>query len=378
MRSFPRTSIPMTLQDTAVESWQRLDRHASFALQAWWGAATPGWRWYAAGLTLLTLGLPLAWIPHLNAQNLIGAGATCLAVGYVLEAASVVLSPPRLHGDVLQVQDLSSALSVGMATNARADSLRKGVFQLVEAISSSELVPIVPDAYNIFLKQLAGTVSEFRKEFGSKSQIATMIRASIARDTGRPRLATLLKRCILLGLSPANVIRDPIGAARSVNLLDLAHLDVPADRKPKRPEHLVDLAEERMKAALQDTDFDSIPSLRKIAADLGVSKGFLNYRLGVLCAQYGRHRRECGKLKYLERIDRATKYLLAGPVLEYPPPRFPSHDHLAAAAAKEVCAGVRVGRLAADAALKKHLGPQAYSRYRRANGLYVPRSRAVD
>ena len=250
--------------------------------------------------------------------------------------------------------------------------------QLVEAISSNQLSAVIPDAYNIFLRQLVGTVSELRKAVGSQSHIAVVIRTSIARDTGRPKLATLLKRCALLGLNPANLIRDPVGAADSIDLLDLAHLDVPADKKPKRPEHLVDLAEEKLRAAMESRDYDSIPSLRRVATDLGVSKGFLNYRLTALCAAYGRHRRECGKLKYQESIDRATSFLLAGPVSDYPSPRFPSHDHLAAAAAKNAGVGVRIGRLAADAALKKHLGQQAYTRYRKANGLHVPRSRVAD
>lgn len=34
-----------------------------------------------------------------------------------------------------------------------------------------------------------------------------------------------------------------------------------------------------------------------ITKDLGVSKGFLNYRLHNLCARYGHPRRHCGKLK---------------------------------------------------------------------------------
>lgn len=247
--------------------------------------------------------------------------------------------------------------------------------QLVEAISSDELANVVPNAYNIFQEQLAGTVSALRKELGAQSRIAAAIRASVARDTGRPKLATLLKRCALLGLNPADVIRDPVGAAESINLLDLAHLELPGDKKPKRPEHLVDLAKNRLEAAMECQDFDSIPSLRAVAKELGVSVGFLRYRLSALCAQYGHHRRRCGKLRYTQTIDLATRYLLSGPVLEYPSSRFPSHDHLAAAAAQEVGAGVRIGRLAADAALKKHLGPSAYGRYRKASGLYAPRTR---
>lgn len=251
----------------------------------------------------------------------------------------------------------------------------KECHQLVVAISSNELAPVVPDAYNIFLRELTNTFSEFRRSFGFRSHIAKVIRGTIARDTGRPKLSTLLKRCALLGLNPVHVVRDPVGAASSIDLLDLAHLDVPADRKPKRPEHIVSLAEERMTAAMQRMDIDLIPSLRSVAISLGVSKGFLNYRLPALCAEHTRHRRKCAKLRYQQKIDQATRFLLAGPVSEYPSHRYPSHDHLAEAAAKGVGVGIRIGRYAADAALKKHLGPQAYTRYRKENGLHVPRPR---
>lgn len=249
-------------------------------------------------------------------------------------------------------------------------------YQLVEAIACHQLAPIVPDAYKILLKRLVGTVNELRREFGPKSHLAAAIGTSVVRDGGRPKLTTLLKRCAVLSLNPAHVIQDPVGAADSICLLDLAQLDLPAERKPKRPQHLADLAEERMRTAMKSSDFDLTPSLRAVAKELGVSVGFLRYRLSALCTQYGHFRRHSGGLKYIQTIDRATTYLLSGPVLEYPSPRFPSHDHLAAAAAKEVGAGVRIGRLAADAALKKHLGSSAYGKYRRASGLHVPRPRA--
>lgn len=246
--------------------------------------------------------------------------------------------------------------------------------QLVEAISSGDLLPVVPDAYNLFLKEIVEHVSAIRREFGQRSRIATVIRCHTARDTGHPKLGTLLKRCTLLGINPANLIRDPVGTAKSINMLDFAQLELPADLKPRRPEHLIALAEQRLKDELQKTDFDSLPSLAGIAKDLCVSKGFLNYRLGDLCAEYGRHRRHCGSLKHIAKIRLATEYLLSGPILSYPSLRYPSHDHLVAATVSETGVGVRIARLAVDAALKRMLGCLAYKQYRKANGLYVPRA----
>lgn len=245
---------------------------------------------------------------------------------------------------------------------------------LVESISSGSLLPVVPDAYNLFLAEIVENVSTIRKEFGQRSSIAAVLRCRTARDTGHPKLCTLLKRCTLLGIDPADLIRDPAGTAKSINLLEFAPLDVPADLKPRRPEHLIRLAKERLEAELKNADFDSLPSLVKIANDLGVSKGFLNCRLGDLCAKYGIHRRSCGQRKYNDEIRRATEYLLSGPISSYPSPKYPSHDHLVGAAVKEAGVGVRLARLAVDAALKRKLGHSAYQRYRKANGLHVPRT----
>lgn len=245
----------------------------------------------------------------------------------------------------------------------------KECLQLVEAISSGSLRTVVPDAYNIFLKEVVESASTICRDVGHKSPIATTIRPLKTRDAGHPHLRTLLKRCLLLGINPADLIRDPIGTFNSINLLDFAAIDVPTDLKPKRPEHLVKLAEQRLRAELEKTDFDSLTSLAKIAKDLGVSKGFLNYRLGDLCEQYAHHRKYYGYLKHVEKIRLATDYLLSGPILSYPSPKYPSHDHLVAAAVSETSVGVRVARLAVEAALKRQLSDWAYRRYRKANGL---------
>jgi len=246
----------------------------------------------------------------------------------------------------------------------------KECHQLVEAIAAGNLRTVVPDAYSLFINEATKCASEIFRAFGHKSQIAVAVRPLRGRVSGRPHFRTLLKRCLLLGISPVDLIQDPIGAFNSIDLLDLAAIDVPADLKPKRPEHLVKLAEQRIRTELEKTDFDSLTSLAKIAKDLGVSKGFLNYRLYDLCAQYAHHRKYYGYLKHVENIRLATDFLLSGPVLSYPSPKFPSHDHLVAAAVSETGVGVRVGRLAVEAALKRQLSNWKYRRYREANGLF--------
>lgn len=258
-----------------------------------------------------------------------------------------------------------------------ATILEKECNQLINAISSGDLGHIVPGAYNHFLKEIVEHIATIRREFGRRSKIAVVNRCHIVRDTGLPRLPTLLKRCAQLGVSPADLIGDPVGTAKSINLLDFAQLDVPADQKPRRPEHLVDLAEKRLKAEHEKSDFDLLPSLARIAEDLGVSKGFLNYRLADLCAKYARHRHRCATVKRIEMINRATEYLLSGPVLSYPSLAYPSHDHLVAATVSKMKVGVRIARLAVEAALKRKLGLTAYRRYRKANGLIRTRPRRL-
>lgn len=142
--------------------------------------------------------------------------------------------------------------------------------QLVEAISSGNLTPVVPDAYNLFLKEMVEHISIVRREFGQRSHIATAIRCHKDRDSGQPKLRTLLKRCALLGFDPAHLRRDPVGTSKSVNLLSFSQIDVPTDLKPRRPDHIVAFAEQRSSTELGKTDFDSLPSLIMTAKDLGV------------------------------------------------------------------------------------------------------------
>ncbi|MFC6184057.1 hypothetical protein [Pseudoxanthomonas japonensis] len=250
----------------------------------------------------------------------------------------------------------------------------KECFELVEAISTGNLETVVPDAYSMLLKEGIKSRPEIYDAFGRKSHISMAVTRITLRTSGRPHLRTLMKRCVLLGVSPVDLIRDPIGTFNSVDLLDLAAATVPEDRKPKRPEHLTKIAEKWLKAELEKTDFDSMVSLAFIAKQLGVSKGFLRYRLRELCARYARHRKQYGYLKHVERIRLAADYLLNGPVLSYPSAEYPSHDHLVAAAVSETGVGVRVARLAVEAALKKVTSDWNYRRYREANRLFrVPR-----
>jgi hypothetical protein len=182
----------------------------------------------------------------------------------------------------------------------------------------------------------------------------------------------LLRLCIALGVSPVDVIKDPVGAACSVSLLSFAAVDVPPDRKPRRPEELVAIAAERIRCELDKVDIERMSSLESLAKELGVKPGYLRYRLGDLCAELGRHRRVRGRQCHFDKIDRACSYLLSGPIKRYPSQLYPSHDHLVAATVRETGVGVAVARRAVNKALKSTLKQKAYTVYRMESGLYRP------
>lgn len=117
-----------------------------------------------------------------------------------------------------------------------------------------------------------------------------------------------MRRCALLGVSPVDLVRDPVETARSINLLDFSPLNLPVDVRPRQPEYLIDLANAKLREGLRNTNYDLLMPLGGIANCLGVSKGFLNYRLGALCAEYARHRQKCAKLKSKEKIREAIGF----------------------------------------------------------------------
>lgn len=252
----------------------------------------------------------------------------------------------------------------------------KECLQLVKEISTGNLGAVVEDAYGIFIKEFSDYLSPMGAKISRHTYRASR-RPQQARETTRPRFMTLLKRCMAFGIDPTDLFRDPVGAAKSACILEFARLDLPADIKPRKSAELVELALERLRSELSKCDYDRLPSLVEIARDLGVSKGFLNYHHGDICTKYARHRTRCRNRKTADEIERAATYLRSGPIMQYPSLKFPSHDHLVAAAVQDVGVTVRIARLALGAALKERLSRRAYQRYRRDNGLLVPPRREV-
>ncbi len=231
--------------------------------------------------------------------------------------------------------------------------------QLVKEISTGKLASVVEDAYGTFVKEFSDYLSPVGSKISRHTYRAAR-RPQKARETTRPRFMTLLKRCMAFGIDPTDLFRDPVGAAKSACLLEFARLDLPPDIKPRRSTELIGISLERLRSALLESDYDQLPSLAEISRDLGVSKGFLNHHHGPICAQYARHRTACRNKRTAKDVRSVVAYLRSGPIKKYPSAKFPSHDHLVAAAVRDVGVAVWVARRALGIALKEHSDRHAH------------------
>lgn len=234
---------------------------------------------------------------------------------------------------------------------------------LVMKISTGEL-RIAPDAYKVFITTFAEYLSPLGKKI-SRFAYKAPRRPQLAREGKPPRLETLLRRCAAFGVSPADVLSDPEGAAKSACLLEFARLDLPSSAKPRRAAELVELAKSRLESELDESRIDAIPSLRQIAREVGVSTGFLNFHFPDLIPKYSALRKTNNRKSIQKARQLALNFLLAGPVFQYPSPEFPSQDHLVDATVEHTEIGVRAARLAVKAALKERFGWKAYEKYRK-------------
>ena len=235
----------------------------------------------------------------------------------------------------------------------------KECLQLVKEISTGNLASVAEDAYGTFVKEFSDYLSPVGAKISRHTYRAPR-RPQKARETTRPRFMTLLKRCMAFGIDPTDLFRDPVGAAKSACLLEFARLDLPPDIKPRKSTELIGLALERLRSGLLESDYDQLPSLAEIARDLGVSKGFLNYHHGLICAEYARHRTGCRNKRTAKEVKNVVAYLRGGPIKKYPSAKFPSHDHLVAAAVRDVGVAVWIARRGLGIAIKEHSDRHAH------------------
>lgn len=243
---------------------------------------------------------------------------------------------------------------------------------MVSAISAGQLNISEDNPYGVFMAEFSEYMSSLGRKV-SRNAYSEPRRPARAREMKLPRFINLLRRCTAFGVNPAHVLQDPLGAARAACQLEFARLDLPTDVKPRKPKEVIEVAAKRFELEFARQDYDDLPSLASIAKDLGVSKGFLNYRFKKLVAKYTKHRAACLKIRHQRQRDKVVEFLASGPLKNYPSAKYPSHDHLALAASREVGVGIRMARIGLCVALRAHLGRRAYQRYRKSAGLHTPR-----
>lgn len=247
----------------------------------------------------------------------------------------------------------------------------KECVQLVSELSSGQLV-VAKDAWQIFIREFSTYMDAVGRKV-SKYAYDAPRRPQIQREPMPPRFPTLIRRCTAFGINPVHLLTDPAGAAKSACMFEFARLDIPADRKPLRPPELLKELRFRIMGELKKKAGQPVSSKAAIAREFGVSVGFLNYKLPDEVAKLGSHRRTLNQKVTSANHQRAVAYLLAGPILEYPSAKFPSHDHLITAVVNECGLGVNRARRAVAAALTRVLSDRAYKKYRKANNLHKPR-----
>lgn len=250
----------------------------------------------------------------------------------------------------------------------------KECVELVSELSSGKL-RVVENAWETFIQEFSIYMEAIGKKV-SKYAYGAPRRPQIQREKAPPRFSTLIRRCAAFGVNPAHLISDPIDAAKSACIFEFARLEIPSERKPLRPIELLSALRARFLDELNKPVGHFISSPNTIAKEFGVSMGFLNYRLPEEVSKLTAHRKASNQLMVKVNQDAAVSFLLAGPVLDYPSSRYPSHDHLVSAVVTSHGLGVHRARQAVGVALKSKLGDRLYKSYRKASALHKPRAPA--
>ena len=234
------------------------------------------------------------------------------------------------------------------------DRYEKGCVEIVEAVSSGALESCQDDAYLEFLYELGRQLDERSIPF--LQVLDRRFRRPHIMDgywtVHCPSFLKLMDVCLTLEVSPVDVLSDPVGAAGIAVLQSLDRVEAQQRKRPIRPASFLTRAEQRLRRDLVINDFEKVSTLASIAAELGVSEGYLRHRLEALVLEHGRHRRRCKTIHEDKKMRRALEFLRRGPMRAYPSASYPSQDHLAIAVRDKLGIGIGVARRAIATLLK--------------------------
>lgn len=216
----------------------------------------------------------------------------------------------------------------GPATWERMDQPsfgEKDCQSLVAAISDGSLVNAVPRAFGIFteeLRALTGPILAYRK-------FRTARIRTLPLRQHRPKLSTMLRRCLESGVRLSDVLTDPRGAALAAGELIFDNYGLPKEKRESRGQDLHRLARNLLIEALAGLPLRPIVSFKKFADELGVSPGFLRYREPALSKVYiFEHKRQVARENRMRKRLAKVDLTMGGALLRYLSGQYRSQDEL--------------------------------------------------
>ena len=226
--------------------------------------------------------------------------------------------------------------------------------ELVSAISSGALHRSTPKAFSLFSKEarsLAHPMMGYKKDLSLRGSMRTW-----RKETQRPQLSTMLKRCHISGVKLIDVLSDPIGAAHSIGLLIADNTPLPTLAKPRRSEELLSDVRRRLIEALANFPSQPLVPLPEFARSLGVSVGFINYRVHSLNKVYKEEYKRQVREEKKKRKRLAKAELTHGRAfLRYMAGEFRSQDELVDYLCERCHVRKNVARLLVGEVQKTHL-----------------------
>lgn len=239
---------------------------------------------------------------------------------------------------------------------ARPQALEKECMSVIRGIADGSLQAIHATPYRTFLAELEERFSSGRKSIWRSKRFPD--RPLKEHSFLKPMLTTFLRSCCVYGADPVNVLTDPIGAAKSASLLELARISLPPKPKPVRPIEFSDLARKALERELAKTDGTDMLPLRAIAHESGVSLGYLNYRFGEIVAKYSTRRTAALDRRNELRFNAAVDLLKVELLPLYRSPTIRSIDDLASTLAQRADVSINLARRAIKVALKGNMSPR--------------------
>lgn len=223
--------------------------------------------------------------------------------------------------------------------------------ELVEAIGNGDLVSAYPRAFQVFFSEvLRHAPQKKRLRFGREM-------FGLANDNSRalriqsPQFSTMLRSSHATGVRLVDILIDPVNAAEVAGGMLVDRVDGRSTRAPHKPKYVLDFCAKRLQLELIRPDGEYIPSLSKLAVELGVGLGFLHYRFPDLIRRYEQKRSRQKAQFAAKRTMTMQKALEAGPLREFPSARYPTQESLAYAVMEKCGVGRRAARIAVRLAL---------------------------